>query len=125
MSRPVVTAQPAETVALAAQRMRAHKDGSAGVNDHDYWASGIPTERDMNGLCQCWYDASTGKVTESMYADSLMTVAAVAVGAGGTVVAVEGAVVEGTGVVVVVAAVLLVVASDLPCSSCCTPRARG
>ncbi|HWS45964.1 MAG TPA: CBS domain-containing protein, partial [Acidimicrobiia bacterium] len=47
MSRPVVTAQPAETVAAAAQRMHDHRVGSVVVIDHDDRAIGILTERDM------------------------------------------------------------------------------
>jgi len=47
MSHPVVTAQPAETVALAAQRMRERRVGSVVVIDHDDRAIGILTERDM------------------------------------------------------------------------------
>jgi citrate synthase len=69
MSQPVVTAQPAETVALAAQRMREHKVGSVVVIDHDYRAIGILTERDMIRLAAAGSDASTAKVSEWMTAD--------------------------------------------------------
>ena len=69
MSRPVVTAQPAETVALAAQRMRENKVGSVVVVDHDDRAIGILTERDMIRLAAAGSDASTAKVSEWMTAD--------------------------------------------------------
>jgi citrate synthase len=69
MSQPVVTAQPAETVALAAQRMREHRVGSVVVVDHDDRAIGILTERDMIRLAAAGSDASTAKVSEWMTAD--------------------------------------------------------
>jgi citrate synthase len=69
MSQPVVTAQPAETVALAAQRMREHRLGSVVVIDHDDRAIGILTERDMIRLAAAGSDASTAKVSEWMTAD--------------------------------------------------------
>ena len=69
MSRPVVTAQPAETVAVVAQRMREHKVGSVVVVDHDDRAIGILTERDMIRLAAAGSDASTAKVSEWMTAD--------------------------------------------------------
>src|SRR5258707_15771813 len=69
MSQPVVTAQPAETVALAAQRMREHRVGSGVVVDHDDRAIGILTERDMIRLAAAGSDASTAKVSEWMTAD--------------------------------------------------------
>ncbi len=69
MSHPVVTAQPAETVATAAQRMREHKVGSVVVVDHDDRAIGILTERDMIRLAAAGSDASTAKVSEWMTAD--------------------------------------------------------
>jgi citrate synthase len=69
MSHPVVTAQPAETVALAAQRMRENKVGSVVVIDHDDRAIGILTERDMIRLAAAGSDASTAKVSEWMTAD--------------------------------------------------------
>jgi CBS domain-containing protein len=69
MSRPVVTALPAETVALVAQRMREHKVGSVVVVDHDDRAIGILTERDMIRLAAAGSDASTAKVSEWMTAD--------------------------------------------------------
>jgi citrate synthase len=69
MSQPVVTAQPAETVALAAQRMREHKVGSVVVIDSDDRAIGILTERDMIRLAAAGSDASTAKVSEWMTAD--------------------------------------------------------
>jgi len=47
MSHPVVTAQPAETLAVAADRMRERRVGSVVVIDHDDRAIGILTERDM------------------------------------------------------------------------------
>ena len=65
MSHPVVTAQPAETVAVAAQRMREHKVGSVVVTDHDARAIGILTERDMIRLAAAGSDASTAKVSGS------------------------------------------------------------
>src|SRR5712671_3558909 len=69
MSRPVVTAQPAETVAIAAQRMADGKVGSVVVIDHDDRAIGILTERDMIRLAAAGSDASTAKVSEWMTAD--------------------------------------------------------
>ncbi len=66
MSRPVVTAQPAETVAVAAQRMSDGKVGSVVVIDHDERAIGILTERDMIRLAAAGSDASTAKVSEWM-----------------------------------------------------------
>src|SRR6476659_4705130 len=66
MSRPVVTAQPAETVAVAAQRMADGKVGSVVVIDHDDRAIGILTERDMIRLAAAGSDASTAKVSEWM-----------------------------------------------------------
>src|ERR1700690_2189604 len=69
MSNPVVTAQPAETVAVTAQRMREHKVGSVVVIDHDDRAIGILTERDMIRLAAAGSDASTAKVSEWMTAD--------------------------------------------------------
>jgi citrate synthase len=66
MSRPVVTAQPAETVAVAAQRMSEGKVGSVVVIDHDDRAIGILTERDMIRLAAAGSDASTAKVSEWM-----------------------------------------------------------
>ena len=66
MSRPVVTAQPAETVAVAAQRMSDGKVGSVVVIDHDDRAIGILTERDMIRLAAAGSDASTAKVSEWM-----------------------------------------------------------
>ena len=69
MSRPVVTAQPAEAVALVAQRMREGKVGSVVVVDHDDRAIGILTERDMIRLAAAGSDASTAKVSEWMTGD--------------------------------------------------------
>src|SRR6478736_9955705 len=69
MSQPVVTAQPAETVAVAAQRMSDGKVGSVVVIDHDDRAIGILTERDMIRLAAAGSDASTAKVSEWMTAD--------------------------------------------------------
>src|SRR4051812_19508051 len=69
MSHPVVTAQPAETVADAAQRMRDNKVGSVVVIDHDDRAIGILTERDMIRLAAAGSDASSAKVSEWMTAD--------------------------------------------------------
>jgi citrate synthase len=66
MSTPVVTAQPAETVAVAAQRMAEGKVGSVVVIDHDERAIGILTERDMIRLAAAGSDASTAKVSEWM-----------------------------------------------------------
>jgi len=69
MSRPVVTAQPAETVAVAAQRMHDRRVGSVVVVDHDDRAIGILTERDMIRLAAAGSDASTAKVSEWMTGD--------------------------------------------------------
>lgn len=69
MSAPVVTAQPAETLAEAAQRMREHKVGSVVVVDHDSRAIGILTERDMIRVAAAGSDASRAKVSEWMTAD--------------------------------------------------------
>src|SRR5215467_12739326 len=69
MSHPVVTAQPAETVAVAAERMRERRVGSVVVIDHDDRAIGILTERDMIRLAAAGSDASTAKVSEWMTAD--------------------------------------------------------
>src|SRR5207244_8887941 len=66
MSTPVVTALPAETVAVAAQRMSDGKVGSVVVIDHDDRAIGILTERDMIRLAAAGSDASTAKVSEWM-----------------------------------------------------------
>ena len=69
MSQPVVTAQPAETVATAATRMRERKVGSVVVVDHDDRAIGILTERDMIRLAAAGSDAAIVKVSEWMTAD--------------------------------------------------------
>jgi len=69
MSHPVVTAQPAETVADAAQRMRDRRVGSVVVIDHDDRAIGILTERDMIRLAAAGSDASSAKVSEWMTGD--------------------------------------------------------
>ena len=69
MTQPVVTAQPAETVAVAAQRMRDGSVGSVVVIDHDDRAIGILTERDMIRLAAAGSDASTAKVSEWMTGD--------------------------------------------------------
>ena len=69
MSRPVVTAQPAETVAVVAQRMHDKRVGSVVVIDHDDRAIGILTERDMIHLAAAGSDASTAKVSEWMTGD--------------------------------------------------------
>ena len=69
MSRPVVTAQPAETVAVAAQRIRDKRVGSVVVIDHDDRAIGILTERDMIRLAAAGSDASSAKVSEWMTGD--------------------------------------------------------
>ena len=69
MSHPVVTAQPAETLASVAQRMRDNKVGSVVVIDHDDRPIGILTERDMLRLAGAGADASTAKVSEWMTAD--------------------------------------------------------
>src|ERR1700722_7389043 len=66
MSQPVVTAQPAETVAVAAQRMRDQRVGSVVVIDHADRAIGILTERDMIRPAAAGSDASTAKVSEWM-----------------------------------------------------------
>jgi citrate synthase len=69
MSRPVVTARPAETVADAAGVMRERHVGSVVVVDADERAIGILTERDMIRLASAGSDASTAKVSEWMTAD--------------------------------------------------------
>jgi len=69
MSRPVVTAEPAERIATIAQRMRDNKVGSVVVVDHDDRVIGILTERDMLRLAAAGSDASTAKVSEWMTAD--------------------------------------------------------
>ncbi len=69
MSAPVVTAQPAETIATVAQRMRDQKVGSVVVVDHDARAIGILTERDMLRLAGEGTDASQAKVSEWMTAN--------------------------------------------------------
>ena len=69
MSTPVVTAQPSETIATVAQRMRDRKVGSVVVIDHDDRAIGILTERDMLRLAAAGSDASTAKVSEWMTAN--------------------------------------------------------
>jgi CBS domain-containing protein len=69
MSRPVVTARPAETVAVAAQRMQEKHVGSVVVTDADERATGILTERDMIRLGAAGTDASTAKVSEWMTPD--------------------------------------------------------
>jgi citrate synthase len=69
MSQPVVTAQPAETVAVAAGRMRERRVGSVVVIDHDDRAIGILTERDMIRLAAAGSDSSTAKVSEWMTGD--------------------------------------------------------
>jgi citrate synthase len=66
MSRPVVTARPAETVAEAATRMREHRVGSVVVVDADDRAIGILTERDMIRVAAAGTDASRAKVSEWM-----------------------------------------------------------
>src|SRR4249920_46618 len=66
MSRPVVTAQPAETVAIAAQRMSDRKVGSVVVIDHADRAIGILTERDMIRLAAAGSAASPAKASEWM-----------------------------------------------------------
>jgi citrate synthase len=69
MSRPVVTAHAAETVAAAATLMRERHVGSVVVVDGDTRAVGILTERDMIRLASAGSDASTAKVSEWMTAD--------------------------------------------------------
>jgi citrate synthase len=69
MSRPVVTAEPAERIAAVAERMRERKVGSVVVVDHDARAIGILTERDMLRLASAGSDASTAKVSEWMTAN--------------------------------------------------------
>ncbi len=69
MSRPVVTAAPAETVAVAAARMHDRHVGSVVVVDGDDRAIGILTERDMIRLGAAGADASLAKVSEWMTAD--------------------------------------------------------
>src|SRR5579871_967769 len=69
MSAPVITALPAETIAVVAQRMREHKVGSVVVVDHDTRPIGILTERDMLRFAGAGSDASTAKVSEWMTGD--------------------------------------------------------
>jgi citrate synthase len=69
MSTPVVTAQPAETVATVAQRMHDHRVGSVVVVDSAERAIGILTERDMLNLASAGADSSTAKVSEWMTAN--------------------------------------------------------
>jgi citrate synthase len=69
MSRPVVTARPAETLAESAARMRDRRVGSVVVVDADERAIGILTERDMIRIAAAGADASTAKVSEWMTAD--------------------------------------------------------
>jgi citrate synthase len=69
MSAPVITALPAETIAVVAQRMREHKVGSVVVVDHDTRPIGILTERDMLRFAGAGSDASTAKVSEWMTDD--------------------------------------------------------
>src|SRR3954451_22115864 len=66
MSQPVVTARPAETLAVAAQRMHDRRVGSVVVVDHDDRAIGILTERDMIRLAAAGSDSSSAKVSEWM-----------------------------------------------------------
>jgi citrate synthase len=66
MSRPVVTVRPADTVAIAAQRMHEHHVGSVVVTDAEDRAIGILTERDMIRIGAAGSDASTAKVSEWM-----------------------------------------------------------
>jgi len=69
MSRPVVTARPADTVAIAAQRMKERHVGSVVVVDAEERAIGILTERDMIRLGAAGTDASVAKVSEWMTAE--------------------------------------------------------
>jgi citrate synthase len=66
MSRPVVTARPAEPVAEAARRMQHGRVGSVVVVDGDERAIGILTERDMIRIAGAGTDASRAKVSEWM-----------------------------------------------------------
>jgi len=66
MSSPVTTASAAETVAVAAARMRELKVGSVVVVDAAGRATGILTERDMLRFAAAGSDASTAKVSEWM-----------------------------------------------------------
>jgi citrate synthase len=68
MSTPVVTVQPSDTVAAAAQRMRDKHVGSVVVTDGNERAIGILTERDMIRVGAAGSDASTAKVSEWMTA---------------------------------------------------------
>ncbi len=69
MSRPVVTADPAETVAVVAARMEEHHVGSVVVVENGR-AVGILTERDLVRLAaSAGAEASTVKVTEWMTPD--------------------------------------------------------
>ena len=66
MSRPVVTARPADTVAEAAGRMRDQRVGSVVAVDSADRAIGILTERDLVRLGAAGTDASVAKVSEWM-----------------------------------------------------------
>jgi len=65
MSHPVVTAEPAETIAVVGGRMREHRVGSVIVVDGKR-PVGILTERDMVRFAASGADASTAKVSEWM-----------------------------------------------------------
>jgi len=69
MSAPVVSATAAETIAVAAGRMREAKVGAVVVVDGDGRATGILTERDMLRFAAAGSDASTAKVSEWMTAE--------------------------------------------------------
>src|SRR5580765_3596243 len=69
MSAPVTTATAAETIAVAAARMRELKVGSVVIVDGDGRATGILTERDMLRFAAAGSDASTAKVSEWMTAE--------------------------------------------------------
>src|SRR5690349_12457788 len=63
MSHPVETALPSETIAEAAERMKARKVGSVVIVDHDR-PIGILTERDLVRFAASGADASGTKVSE-------------------------------------------------------------
>ena len=68
MSHPVETALPSETIAEAAERMKARKVGSVVILDHDR-PIGILTERDLVRFAASGADASGTKVSEWMTED--------------------------------------------------------
>src|SRR6478752_9816111 len=80
MSAPVATATAAETIAVAAARMRERKVGSVVIVDGEGRATGILTERDMLRFAAAGSDASTAKVSEWMTAEPDTVASTVPVG---------------------------------------------